>query len=276
MTANQEGCLVCGGHTSPFADGFVLRERRARYVRCDHCGLVRVEAPDWLDEAYTDAIAALDVGLLSRSLEMSHILSAVLRTERLASGTFLDWAGGYGTLTRLMRDRGYDFFHHDPFCSNLFAVGLDGELDGRYDLVSAIEVLEHLVDPVADLDAIASCTDRLLVTTLLLPDPAPKPGDWWYFTPETGQHITFFTRSALHRLSARLRMQCLSLNDNIHLFHRVRPTRATRLLLRRPRLACWLGAVSACRNERSLLPPDIEAARARTQDDTYRGGTSRS
>jgi hypothetical protein len=37
------------------------------------------------------------------------------------NGTFVDIGGGYGLLTRLMRDRGFDFYWKDPHCENIFA-----------------------------------------------------------------------------------------------------------------------------------------------------------
>jgi hypothetical protein len=36
-----------------------------------------------------------------------------------------------------------------------------------------------------------------------LPIPAPPIADWWYYGPEHGQHIAFFTREALQQLAAR-------------------------------------------------------------------------
>ena len=52
------------------------------------------------------------------------------------------------------------------------------------------EVLEHLVDPTDSLREVAASTDRLLAAAQVLPDPAPKPEDWWYYARETGQHVT--------------------------------------------------------------------------------------
>ena len=193
---SAQPCRACTGPTRPFAKAQVLGHVDVTYHRCDDCGLVMAIDPTWLPEAYSDAIAALDIGLLDRCQILSNVTAMVLRAERLRGGTFLDWAGGYGTLTRMMRDRGYDFHHTDPMATNVFAGGHDvPDLAGRrYDLVTAFEVLEHLVDPAADLAEAAASTDRLLTTTHLVPDPAPGPEDWWYYTLESGQHITFYTR----------------------------------------------------------------------------------
>ena len=236
-------CAVCSGALVPFGEGTVLGDRPVEYMRCTRCGSVVLPDPDWLDAAYADAISALDVGLLERCLQLSNVTTALLTTERLGHGRFLDFAGGYGTFTRLMRDRGYDFRHVDPFCQNVFASGFEGSLDTQYDLVTAFEVLEHLVDPRGALAPVAATTDLLLVTTSLLPTPAPKPGAWDYYAEETGQHVLIYTASALATLAESLGMQVTSTGRLVHLFHRRPIRRATRLLLRDERLGYAVGAV---------------------------------
>ena len=61
---------------------------------------------------------------------------------------FLDFGGGYGVFTRWMRDEGYDFFHYDQHCPNLFAPGHEADISGsvRYELATAFEVFEHIVE----------------------------------------------------------------------------------------------------------------------------------
>jgi hypothetical protein len=46
-----------------------------------------------------------------------------------------------------------------------------------------------------------SISDSLLFSTELLPVPAPPIADWWYYGPEHGQHIAFFTRTAIRKLA---------------------------------------------------------------------------
>jgi len=237
-------CPLCGASsTTDFGSGVVLGTRPVTYRRCERCGSVSLPSPDWLDEAYSSAINTLDVGLLERCVQLASVTTAVLTAERLRGGTFLDFAGGYGTLTRMMRDRGYDFRHVDPYCENLFAQGYDGDLDRRYDLVTAVEVLEHLADPVSELGPVAECTDLMLVTTQVLPVPAPAPGTWDYFAEDTGQHITFSTVAGLEALAGRLGMKVTTAGRLVHVFHR-RPLRpATRALLRDDRLTYAVGAL---------------------------------
>jgi len=193
--------------------------------------LITLPEPDWLDEAYSNPIARGDVGLLRRCQMLAKFTRIVVRTEGLRHGRFLDWAGGYGLLTGLLRDAGLDFNHWDPYCKNLFAVGREGKLDDNYDLVTAYEVLEHLPRPAEALADVANCSDLLLFTTVLLPDPPPSPGEWWYFAAESGQHVTFYTRQSLELLGRRLGYQLLSNGQQLHLFHRARVNPLTRIAL---------------------------------------------
>jgi hypothetical protein len=225
---------------------------------------VTLPSPHWLDEAYSSAISSLDVGLLERCVQLANVTTAIVAAERLRGGRFLDFAGGYGTLTRMMRDRGLDFRHDDPLCENIFAVGFEGSLDERYDLITAVEVLEHLADPVASLTPVALCTDLMLVTTQVLPSPPPRPGSWDYYLEDAGQHVTLYTVEGLKALAGALGMQLTTSGHLVHAFHRHPLRSATRLLLRDERLAYAAGAVrSEFARRRGLTLADQKAAMRR-------------
>lgn len=268
MTRAEEAgdvlCPVCDESVEPFASGVILGRIEVQYVRCGSCGTVHLPQPAWLEEAYSRAISDLDVGLLGRCTRQARLTSHVVRSEGIRGGTFLDWAGGYGTLTRLLRDRGLDFRHHDPLCENIFAGGHEGDLASTYDLVTAFEVLEHLDEPVVALAPVFRASERVLVSTYVLPDPAPPPDMWWYYSKESGQHITFYTPQALHILADRFDTSVTSDGQQLHLFHRGAARPGTRMLLsgqgRRVRQLRARAASAAPCGQRSLQAEDADRA----------------
>lgn len=216
-----EPCRVCEGRTAPIFQARILGRHDATYFRCPACGLIQTEPPYWLDEAYDQAIADQDVGLVRRNLELAARLRTILPAHFDPAGRYLDYAGGYGLMVRLMRDEGFDFQRHDPLCANIFAQGFDipapPVLPGRpgiaclpdlanhhFEAITAFELLEHLVEPAATVSRLLEHADSLLFSTRLQPAPWPRSvDDWWYFWPRTGQHVTFYTLPALRKLAGK-------------------------------------------------------------------------
>lgn len=212
-------CKLCGAETGPFGELVVLARHRARYRRCTACGYVFVEDPDWLEEAYADqAIAALDTGIVMRNLWLAEAVDALLRWRFRGVRSALDYGAGSGLFVRLMRDRGYDFRWTDPYCQNLFALGFEAGPDGRFDFATCFEVIEHLADPLPVFAELAKRAPTLLVSTELLPDTRNRPGEWHYYTPDTGQHIGFFTAASLAGVARKLGRHFASDGRMLHAF----------------------------------------------------------
>ena len=100
-----------------------------------------------------------------------------------------------------MRDLGFDFYWADKHCDNLLAPGFEySQAQGACRVVTAMEVLEHLTDPVDFVEETLtfSCAQTLLFTTELYEGPPPLPGAWWYyaFPPD---NISGFSSSGLWR-----------------------------------------------------------------------------
>ena len=205
----------------------VLGKYQADYEVCDQCGYLRAHDPHWMNEAYSSAIADADTGLVMRNFAVASKLAGVLYWvlgER-GRGLYLDAAGGYGMLTRLMRDFGFDFYWADKYCSNQLVPGFEYKPElGSCSAVTAIEVFEHLTDPAAFIkETLAFSSARTLVfTTELYAGDPPARESWWYYTFATGQHIGFFQRRTLETLGERLGLRFSSANG-IHIFseHRI-------------------------------------------------------
>ncbi|MFH0909275.1 MAG: class I SAM-dependent methyltransferase [bacterium] len=219
-THDAPRCRACGNPTSEHGRAVILSRHNATYWRCTSCGYIQTDVPWWLDEAYGEAIAASDVGLVSRNLEYAEITRSLIHACFNTDSQFVDYGGGYGLLVRLLRDAGLDFRRYDPLCRNILAQGLDaapGE-EPSCNLVTAFEVFEHLVDPVDGLSRMLQFSRNVFLSTLLVTDPAPAPGAWWYYCLETGQHVGLFTLKSLHALAQRFELNFVSDGVRLHLF----------------------------------------------------------
>ena len=238
---------MCDATLEPFDTGVVLGKYEVPFDRCPSCGLIASPEPGWLEEAYSSAIYDGDSGLLRRSRVLSTFTAALIRSERLSQGTFLDWAGGYGALARMMRDKGFDFYTCDAYAKNLLAPGFDGDELAPYDLVTAFEVMEHIADPVTELQRMTANKDRVFFTTQLQPAIPPRPDEWFYYALDSGQHVTFHTVRSLELVAERLGYELTTNGDNHHLFHRVPIRATTKALLSRKVAKARRGTVSAAR-----------------------------
>lgn len=199
----------------------VLDKYQAQYQVCSTCGYLRAHDPHWLEEAYSSAIAQADTGLAMRNVALACKIAPVLYwvLKERGEGRYLDAAGGYGMLTRLMRDFGFDFYWHDKYCNNLLARGFEYKQSyGACHVATAMEVLEHVTDPVFFIEETLafSGANALLFTTELYEGAPPEPDAWWYYTFSTGQHIGFFQRRTLLAIADRLGLHFASANG-IHI-----------------------------------------------------------
>ncbi|MCJ7547021.1 MAG: class I SAM-dependent methyltransferase [Deltaproteobacteria bacterium] len=213
------GCKICLSKTSLFASAKALNRYRINYYLCGHCGFIQTEEPYWLHEAYGEAINSTDVGLVGRNVTIAKRAKALISLFFNSDGKFLDYGGGYGLFVRLMRDSGFNFYWYDKFSPNLFARGFEAPLVNpeQYELVTAFEVFEHLANPMDEIERMLEFSTHILFSTELVPPDRPKPGQWWYYAPEHGQHISFYTLQSLPILAKKFHLNIYSNGRSFHL-----------------------------------------------------------
>jgi hypothetical protein len=104
----------------------------------------------------------------------------------------------------------------------LFAKQFVAESQLSYGMLTAFEVFEHLVDPLDEIGIMLSHSENILFTTLLTPERITEASDWWYFAPDTGQHISLYSNRALREVAAKFGMNLYSDGRLIHLMTRSR------------------------------------------------------
>jgi SAM-dependent methyltransferase len=231
-------CPICGSNArvsgslfSPFSD------RSFSFARCEECGYGWVTDPreDYAtlyDEAYYVGEGA-DPGVnyqgqflegsesllvKIKDVEFDALLTTLTKVQRsrrqgaITDMKILDFGGGVGGFVRYLNDRGLDAELHDEGYGLEFAAShgvkvrrsLDDVVE-YYDVVVAVEVLEHIKDPHAALDVIHRVLKPgglLLFTTGNLARHRDDVATWFYARhPEV--HISFFTPDAFERLCNR-------------------------------------------------------------------------
>lgn len=253
-------CPICAQPRREAFTRVFLGEHRAPLDFCAGCGFLQVRDPHWLAQAYGQAIAALDTGLVARNWQVAARLEGLLPLLGAMSGPYLDQGGGVGLLVRLMRDRGFDFRWADGHAENLLARGFELMAQERCTAVTAIEVLEHVLDPLEFItQTLAQAGTRTLIFTTELYSGEPSP-DWWYYAEETGQHIGFYRHDTLLVIAQRLGLSLLS-HRGLHMLtdraisasaFRWHVGRAGRILARlRPARRSLIEADNACLRQRT-------------------------
>lgn len=201
-------CKICKNKVDNLFNVKVLGKYAVQYFRCENCEYIFTEEPYWLEEAYSRAINIYDTGILERNLYFRKLVSILIYFFYNRREKFLDYAGGYGIFTRLMRDVGFDFYWYDPFCENIMAKGFEYHSNDKNNiqLLTAFEVFEHLVNPVDELEKMLEISKNIVFSTELIPVPLPKPGEWWYYAFEHAQHISFYSKKTLETLASKFNL----------------------------------------------------------------------
>lgn len=185
-------CRLCCGDVKKAFKQKILCKYEVDYFECLKCGMVQTESPYWLDEAYSQAISMLDTGAMSRNGRLMRFTTLLLTALKLHEGVFLDYGGGHGVFTRMMRDHGFDFRWSDQHAENFYAKGFEYVEGQKVRGVTAFEVLEHLEKPGVFFDYVLGTLNPEIFIASTLTYAEPIKSDWHYLYPESGQHIAFF------------------------------------------------------------------------------------
>jgi hypothetical protein len=190
-------CRLCGGNLARVFALRILDRYDVDYLKCAKCDSLQTERPYWIEESYTSNLAILDTGVGQRNIANLAAVYAVSRVLRL--NDVIDFGGGDGLLCRLLRDYGINCFVNDKYASATYARGFAAPDFLRPGILLAFEVLEHFENPRSDLNMLFESTPAALMgSTAIYSGQGP---DWWYLTPESGQHLFFYSEKALRLIA---------------------------------------------------------------------------
>lgn len=144
--------------------------------------------------------------------------------DRRSEIRHLDYGGGRGLLSDLLRQSGWQSISYDPFVNR----NIHPENLGKFDLITAYEVFEHVPDVkqlMSNLSLLLAQDGVVLFSTLLSDgnlDPRQRI-TWWYASPRNG-HISLFSRKSLAVLGAREGFHFGSFSEGFHAFWRHVPS----------------------------------------------------
>jgi 2-polyprenyl-3-methyl-5-hydroxy-6-metoxy-1,4-benzoquinol methylase len=214
-------CKICQNQSNLIFSTLVMHKYDIKYYKCTHCCFVQTEVPHWLSEAYENAITNLDIGYATRNIKLTKLIASIINSSFNSTKKFIDFGGGYGLFVRIMRDHGFNYYLEDPYCQNIFANYFDVKsihLDGKFELLTAFEVFEHLENPLQEIDKMFKYSDSILFSTELQPsNKSTELKDWWYIAPETGQHISLYSKQSLEVIAKKYGKNLYSNNHNLHL-----------------------------------------------------------
>ncbi|MGA7103929.1 MAG: methyltransferase domain-containing protein [Candidatus Deferrimicrobiaceae bacterium] len=211
-------CRVCGKQNPITFRARILNRYDVAYFHCDHCGFLQTEEPYWHEEAHEDPINRLDTGILVRNLYLADVTSGILFFLFGRNAKCLDYAGGHGILTRLLRDRGFDCAWHDKYAINVFARGFEyQDVVQGIGVVTCFEAFEHFPRPMEEIEQMLGISRNIIFSTELIPSSPPPPDQWWYYGLEHGQHVSFYSLRTLRFIAKTYNLNLLTNGKFVHM-----------------------------------------------------------
>ena len=252
----QRQCPLCNGVSAPLdvVDfNKSCMEQRGKYLPllgvpvyyflCGECGFCFApEFADWSPEdfetkIYNSGYAEVDPDYAGKRPQANARLLLKLFGDRGRDIRHLDYGGGSGLLCSLLREANWHSVSYDPFVDG----EMPGDAPGKFDLVTAYEVFEHVADPkrLASTVSVLLADDGVILFSTLLSDghiaPRQRLG-WWYASPRNG-HISLFSRKSLRILGASQGFRFGSFSASFHAFWKTVPPWAEHIIRIRKRKA---------------------------------------
>lgn len=193
-------CRLCNGLTTVKFNMKVLGKYQVNYSECGTCFSLQTEPPFWLEDAYKDNnLSNLDTGAVQRCINNLSVCLFISKFLKLKNT--VDYGGGDGLLCRMLRDHKINCFVKDKYSIPTYAQGFTKPDFTKPDLLLGFELIEHFPNPAVDLNSLFEPSPEVLILSTAFYKNQNQ--DWWYLSPESGQHVFFYSKKALLLIANR-------------------------------------------------------------------------
>lgn len=221
---NTVKCKICGDSTSLFGyKGFNditgnVGITEVCYHKCPTCGFIFTmdfdhwSKSDFLEKIYNKDYIKVDPDYIEirPKLWVPTIIENIKKSD-----SFLDYGAGTDVLCEELRKRGYDASGWDPMWPNQ----LPQFSDKKFDVISAIEVLEHTPTPIETIDEIIQFLKpqegKIIISTLANDIITHEGIDYWYIAPRNG-HVCMYSKKSLSILFHKFGMKIIHHSHSTH------------------------------------------------------------
>ena len=200
MTLDQEikSCRICHASSPLF-----FRDKRSFY-KCPECSLIftfDLPGKEAEETHYKNQWATTDTNFWKKQVDVLLQLIDNYRTPK----RILDFGSGSGEMTNEFLKRGYDVTPLEPMTHGYLK---DQNYSAKFDVVIAVEVIEHLPKPWEELHEIENvlAPGGIVIFSSLLtnsfidrPDKREQFENWWYKDDPT--HVSFFCNRVLQKMA---------------------------------------------------------------------------
>lgn len=209
-------CTLCGEESREL---FFIDKKREFFL-CTRCGLVFVPEKYYLSEKEEKDRYDLHENTPDNSgyMEFLKNFADIALDHATPPGRGLDFGSGpVPVLADLLRTRGFDMSVYDPFYSPGHRV-----FDDKYHLITMMEVMEHLMDPMKEIRRLRGCLEPggvIAVRTETVPENREKFRPWSYKNDLT--HICFFSPRVFRWMAGEIGFRLLFPAPHVVLMFRI-------------------------------------------------------
>jgi len=159
----------------------------------------------------------------------SRIIENLFKSEK-ENIKILDFGGGEGGFANHLTQQGFNTEFFDPYIG-----GNKTLTNGKYELITCFEVMEHVTDPksiIKEITPLLSSNGIIIFSTALIPNDFDQRGLFWSYVNPRGGHISVHSKESLGLLWNQNGYNFSSFNEEIHTAYKEVPAFAKHLFNR--------------------------------------------